>query len=152
MGEDADLVGTVSFDGLTKITISVALGNACHVSQWFRYSSDPQKAQEPGEGSGDEKNKAFIPDCTVESFLPDYPISEYKYTHSVNYIKGDINNDKCIDIFDLIAVKKGLINGFSSKAAETAADADSSGSVSVNDAVLIQKYIHGSIISFSEVS
>ena len=104
-------------------------------------------------GLGDPKNIAFIPDSTVENFLPDYPISEYKYAPSaLKVILGDINSDNIIDIFDLIAIKQGLINGFSTQTAEMAADADSSGEVSVNDAVLIQKYIHGTIRSFSEVS
>ena len=100
-------------------------------------------------GKGEELNIAFIPDCTVESFLPDYPISEYKYTPSVKFITGDINNDKCIDIFDLISIKQGLTGRFRDKSAEQAADIDGSGDVSVNDAVLLQKYIHGNITDFS---
>jgi hypothetical protein len=93
-------------------------------------------------GSGDPKNIAFIPDCTVESFLPDYPISEYKYVRSTSYLKGDINNDKIVDVYDFIAFRKGLIAGFDMKAG-AAADFDGSGKIEIADAVLLRRYLHG---------
>ena len=99
-------------------------------------------------GSGDPVNIAFVPDCTVEAFLPDYPISETKYIRET-YLAGDINNDMVIDIFDLISAKQALIAGFKSSAAKRAADTDGDGTFAVNDVVLIQKFVQGSISSFT---
>lgn len=64
-------------------------------------------------------------------------------------IKGDINGDEVIDVFDLIMAKQGVVNGFASSEAEKAADVDSSGKVDSADLVLLSKYIHGSITSFA---
>ena len=103
-------------------------------------------------GSGDERNTALVPDCTPEAFLPEYPISEYKYKIPAEKSPrkaGDINNDGSIDVFDLIAAKKILIQGYLSESDLISADTDGNGKVSINDAVLLQKYIHGSISSFN---
>ena len=103
-------------------------------------------------GSGDPKNYAFVPDCTSESFLTEYPVSEYAFdvkAYYSDFLAGDLNYDGCIDIFDLIAAKKGLIDGFVNTKIKIAADVNGDGSANISDAVLIQKYIEGSITDFS---
>ncbi len=61
----------------------------------------------------------------------------------VQYIPGDINSDGCIDSFDVIAGRKGIINGLSGIAAKKAADVDGNGSFQINDLVLIHKFVLG---------
>ena len=61
----------------------------------------------------------------------------------VQYIPGDINSDGCIDSFDVIAGRKGIINGLSGIAAKKAADVDGNGSFQINDLILIHKFVLG---------
>lgn len=63
-------------------------------------------------------------------------------------IKGDVNGDNVIDIFDLGLAKRGLLKGFANQFDEKAADVDESGKVEVTDLILLQKYIHRLITEF----
>nr|MDE5563580.1 family 43 glycosylhydrolase [Oscillospiraceae bacterium] len=63
-------------------------------------------------------------------------------------IKGDVNGDGVIDIFDLGSAKRGVLKGFANKFDEQAADVDESGKVEVVDLILLQKYIHRLITEF----
>ena len=62
--------------------------------------------------------------------------------------KGDINYDGCIDSFDIILARKGLINPFTDKKMQKAADADSNGVYEIADAVLIMQFVSGKIKEF----
>ncbi len=69
---------------------------------------------------------------------------------SDRFILGDINCDGKINCFDFVLAKKALIEGkFSNDTAAKAADVNQSGSYSVADAVLIQKFLVKKIKSFS---
>ncbi|MBR1592406.1 MAG: endo-1,4-beta-xylanase [Ruminococcus sp.] len=61
---------------------------------------------------------------------------------------GDVDFDGTISVFDLIAARKGFIDGFADDNAKKAADADQSGKVEVNDLVLLQNYLLGKINAF----
>lgn len=63
-------------------------------------------------------------------------------------IKGDVNGDGVIDVFDLGLTKRGLIKGFANAFDEQAADVDESGKVEVTDLILLQKFIHHQITTF----
>ena len=63
--------------------------------------------------------------------------------------KGDINGDSVINIYDLMLAKRGILNGFSDKSSEKAADVDENGTVDAEDLKQIQDYLHGRIQSFS---
>ena len=67
---------------------------------------------------------------------------------SPEYIRGDLNNDSKINIFDLVLEKQTIINDGSRDVASPASDIDGDGQVAVNDLVLLSKYIHGKITSF----
>lgn len=106
-------------------------------------------------GSGDPNNYAFVPDCTSESYLTQYPEALHAFdvkAYYSDFLAGDLNYDGCIDVFDLIAAKKGLINGFTNKRMSNAADVNGDGEANISDAVLIQRFIEGSIADFSNAS
>lgn len=61
----------------------------------------------------------------------------------VDYILGDIDGDGSITVLDMIAARKGLISGIHDERANKAADVDGSGGFDINDAVILQSYLHG---------
>ena len=67
---------------------------------------------------------------------------------SQNLILGDINSDGCINVFDYIIAKRGLVNGFSKSSEKVLADVDQNEDVNVDDIILIQKFILGQINEF----
>ena len=67
----------------------------------------------------------------------------------LSVILGDICSDQRIDVYDMIAARKGLIEGFdNNKRAAAAADVDRSGAFEVNDMVLLNEYVLGKIKEF----
>lgn len=67
---------------------------------------------------------------------------------SQNLILGDINSDGCINVFDYIIAKRGLVNGFSKSSEKVLADVDQNEDFNVDDIILIQKFILGQINEF----
>lgn len=67
---------------------------------------------------------------------------------SANYIRGDLNNDGKINIYDLLLERNAVINGVSDDSYSPASDIDCDGQVAVNDLVLLSQYIHGKITQF----
>ncbi len=67
---------------------------------------------------------------------------------SRDVILGDINGDSVIDVFDVIAGRNGLINGFESTTDKLCADVDQSGVYEVADLMLIGQFVLGRIKSF----
>lgn len=65
-------------------------------------------------------------------------------------IKGDLNFDGRIDVFDLCLAKKYYVNGFDNELAEEAADVDYSGTVEISDLKQIQDFLIGKITNFTE--
>ena len=63
-------------------------------------------------------------------------------------LKGDPTFDGRIDVFDSIAVRRGIINGFTDSMAEKNADVDGNGKVEAADLVLINSFILGRITTF----
>ncbi len=63
--------------------------------------------------------------------------------------KGDVSGDQVINIYDLILAKRGIMNGFSDKSAEAAADVDQNGVVDASDLKQIDDYLHGRIQHFT---
>ncbi|MBQ1518245.1 MAG: endo-1,4-beta-xylanase [Ruminococcus sp.] len=61
----------------------------------------------------------------------------------VDYILGDIDGDGSITVLEMIAARKGLISGIHDERANKAADVDGSGGFDINDAVILQSYLHG---------
>ena len=66
-------------------------------------------------------------------------------------VKGDVTMDGKINALDLGAIKRGVISGFTSSAAELAADVDESGVVEVADVVQIHKFLLRRIDAFTVV-
>ncbi|MBR4627073.1 MAG: endo-1,4-beta-xylanase [Ruminococcus sp.] len=63
---------------------------------------------------------------------------------------GDVTFDGKINVFDVIAIRKGLKNGISDVLAARAADVDQNGSLEVADLVLEQNFVMGRIKEFPE--
>jgi glucuronoarabinoxylan endo-1,4-beta-xylanase len=65
---------------------------------------------------------------------------------------GDLNKDGVIDSFDLILCRKNLITMFSGGQADMLDDIDGNDSIQINDLVLLQKYVLGSIKEFPQTT
>ena len=63
-------------------------------------------------------------------------------------IRGDLDNDGRINIFDLSLERNAIINSSSDDSYSPAADIDGDGKIAVNDLVLLSQYIHGKITKF----
>lgn len=60
-----------------------------------------------------------------------------------DFFAGDVDLNGIINVFDMIAMRKGYIDGFASDRASYAADVNADGKVSVADLVLLQNYLLG---------
>lgn len=60
-----------------------------------------------------------------------------------DFIAGDVNGDSRVDVYDLIAMRKGVTGSFSSDTAAYAADVNADGENSVADLVLLQQFLLG---------
>ena len=61
---------------------------------------------------------------------------------------GDLDMDGSVTAFDMVFMRKGLINGFGDSRVKRAADIDGSGTNEINDIVLLSRYLLGQISSF----
>ena len=95
-------------------------------------------------------------DSTTDFFIDDAILAlENKISVSEpvgKYIRGDLNNDGRINIFDLVLERNAVINSFSGAANSPAADIDGDGKIAANDLVLLSQYIHGKITKFPTTS
>jgi GH43 family beta-xylosidase len=67
------------------------------------------------------------------------------------FIRGDLNFDSNVDIFDRIIMQKGIISGFDDTMSAVA-DIDGSGTVNTADLVLLSSYIAGKEVSMETYS
>lgn len=67
----------------------------------------------------------------------------------VTVIKGDVNFDGSINVFDIISARKGLISGSFSGSVLLAADVDENGKYEAADLVQIQQFVVGKISVFN---
>lgn len=65
-------------------------------------------------------------------------------------IRGDINCDGKVDVFDVIEARISYIKGFDEGKAALNADADNNGEAAINDLVLICQYVLGDIAEFPQ--
>ncbi|MCQ2459995.1 MAG: carbohydrate binding domain-containing protein [Ruminococcus sp.] len=63
---------------------------------------------------------------------------------------GDISGDGIISSFDVIAARKGVINGFAEGRETFCADVDGNGEANVADLVLLSEYVLGKISEFPQ--
>ncbi len=93
---------------------------------------------------------------TTDFFVDDFIIAlENKITvneKSEKLIRGDLDKDGRISIFDLSLERNAIINSSSDDSYSPAADVDGDGMVAVNDLVLLSQYIHGKITKFPTVA
>lgn len=66
----------------------------------------------------------------------------------IKAMPGDVDNDGMITSFDIAMARKAIMGSISDKTALKAADVDQSGSLEINDLVLIQNYVLGRINEF----
>jgi arabinoxylan arabinofuranohydrolase len=67
------------------------------------------------------------------------------------YLKGDVDGDGVMDVYDLGLAKMGIVKGFDNKVAERCADIDENGTVEVKDIVQMGKFLLGVIKEFEVV-
>lgn len=68
-----------------------------------------------------------------------------------SFIRGDLNFDGAVDIFDRIIMQRGIINGFD-ETMSVIADADGNGMVNTADLVLLSEFIAGKDVTMSSYS
>ncbi|MBQ4465786.1 MAG: endo-1,4-beta-xylanase [Oscillospiraceae bacterium] len=66
-------------------------------------------------------------------------------------VKGDLDGDGVMDVFDLALAKRGLVSGFVNSIAEKNADIDENGKAEVSDIVQMAKFLVGKIDKFEVV-
>lgn len=67
-------------------------------------------------------------------------------------VRGDLNNDGTIDAFDVVLCRRNIITMFSGGQTDLLADIDGNGSIRINDLVLLQKYVLGTIKEFPQTT
>lgn len=68
-----------------------------------------------------------------------------------SFIRGDLNFDSAVDIFDRVIMQRGIINGFD-ETMSVIADADGNGMVNTADLVLLSGFIAGKDVTMSSYS
>ena len=69
--------------------------------------------------------------------------TETTTTVSLDFILGDINDDKRVDVFDMVLMRRALIEPLSDAREKLAADMNGNGTIDISDAVLLQKFLLG---------
>jgi hypothetical protein len=90
-------------------------------------------------------------DSTTDFYIDDAIIAQenkISSTPSSKAMRGDMNNDSEIDIYDLPLMRNTVLNSSAKSITNTAADIDGDGNIAINDAVLLNQYIYGKISSF----
>lgn len=65
------------------------------------------------------------------------------FKEPVEFIPGDMNDDKTVDCFDMVLMRRAVIESPEDERQKLAADMDGDGKIAVNDAVLLQKFLLG---------
>lgn len=60
---------------------------------------------------------------------------------TTNFIAGDVTLNGVVDVFDLVAMRNGVIDKFTSDTAKYAADVNADGNVDMADIILLKKYL-----------
>jgi len=77
-------------------------------------------------------------------------ISDVSVKSAKATIKGDIYGDGRIDVFDLISMRKIIVDIENSKSASVVADIDGNGNVAINDLVMLAYYVIGKLSNFPD--
>ena len=91
---------------------------------------------------------------STNSFYIDEAIGGVEGTHiagpdiGVFIVHGDVNCDGKVNIYDVTAARKGIINGITTPLAEANADVDGNGAFEAADLVQIHNYVMGRITGF----
>ena len=65
------------------------------------------------------------------------------FTNPIEFIHGDINDDKVADCFDMVLMRRALITPLTDEREKLSADMNDDGKISIEDAVLLQKFLLG---------
>lgn len=61
----------------------------------------------------------------------------------IEFIHGDINDDKVVDCFDMVLMRRALINPLTDEREKLSADMNGDGEIAIEDAVLLKKFLLG---------
>ena len=117
---------------------------------WYDEESSPKFLSGPEYQDFDEYKKLYQSDyCITLSELPEnwLEFAGGEEKPSIDFIPGDLNNDKKVNVFDLLLMKNGLIamQGKDGMPAPHAfpADVDGDGMRTTDDIVLLAKFLIG---------
>lgn len=81
------------------------------------------------------------------------PVNEkVSVDYSVNsHSRGDINNDGRVDVFDVISMRKAIVESMTSQYNCAAADIDGNGKLAMNDIVILSRYVLGKMRELPDV-
>lgn len=77
-----------------------------------------------------------------------YVVMAKEQEQQIEFISGDINDDKCVDIFDMILMRKAVVAPLTDEREKLAADVDNNGKIEIADAVMLQNFLLGRIKAF----
>lgn len=65
------------------------------------------------------------------------------FTNPIEFIHGDINDDKVVNCFDMVLMRRALITPLTDEREKLSADMNDDGKIAIEDAVLLQKFLLG---------
>ena len=109
---------------------------------WYDEESSPKFLSGSDYQDIDELKKLYTSDyCITLSELPDWKNFGSSETPDVDFIPGDINADKNVNVLDSIELKRILANDLPTVIEASAADTNGNGTIEMADLILLNKYL-----------
>ena len=117
---------------------------------WYDEESSPKFLSGSDYQDIDELKKLYTSDyCITLSELPDWKNFGSSETLDVDFIPGDVNADKNVNVLDSIELKRMLANALPTVIEASAADTNGNGTIEMADLILLNKYLLGKDVKLS---
>lgn len=117
---------------------------------WYDEESSPKFLSGSDYQDIDELKKLYTSDyCITLSELPDWKNFGSSETPDVDFILGDVNADKNVNVLDSIKLKRMLANDLPTVIEASAADTNGNGTIEMADLILLNKYLLGKDVKLS---
>ena len=117
---------------------------------WYDEESSPKFLSGSDYQDIDELKKLYTSDyCITLSELPDWKNFGSSETPDVDFIPGDVNADKNVNVLDSIELKRMLANDLPTVIEASAADTNGNGTIEMADLILLNKYLLGKDVKLS---
>ena len=117
---------------------------------WYDEESSPKFLSGSDYQDIDELKKLYTSDyCITLSELPDWKNFGSSETPDVDFIPGDVNADKNVNVIDSIELKRMLANDLPTVIEASVADTNGNGTIEMADLILLNKYLLGKDVKLS---